>query len=260
MSALSGINLFVNDFLMKQLIIIPTFNERENIIALLESIAKTVRPLSADILVVDDNSPDGTAAIVRDRQKTHTGLFLLERPNRDGLGQAYLAGFAWGLKNNYDVLLQMDADLSHNPVYLSEFLDKINKYDFVVGSRYVPGGGVENWGYLRKLLSRGGNIYARYILGVKIFDLTGGFNAWRSEVLRRIGLNNIRSSGYSFQIELKYRALKQGFAYLEIPIIFKERIRGRSKMNSAIIAEALWRLPALRFRNLKNIRVMPERR
>jgi len=200
--------------------------------------------------VVDDNSPDKTADIVKMRQKSFSNLFLLERSQKMGLGTAYLAGFAWGLKRGYDVLIQMDADLSHNPQYLPTLIREITNYDFVIGSRYVSQGGVENWGILRRWLSAGGNLYARLILGIKIKDLTGGFNAWRAEVLKKIGLDNIHSNGYSFQIELKYRARQNNFTCLEIPIIFTDRLVGQSKMDRQVIEEALWRIIYLRWQGL----------
>lgn len=233
---------------MKYLIVILTYNERENIGRLLNELEKLALP-DVDFLVVDDNSPDQTAAIVKERQNDLSNLFILEREKKMGLGAAYLAGFDWGLKRGYDVLVQMDADLSHQPRYLSQLIEEIKNYDFVIGSRYVRQGGVENWGMLRRLLSAGGNLYARIILAVKIKDLTGGFNAWRAEVLRKIGLDNIRSNGYSFQIELKYRARRQGFSFLEIPIIFTDRQMGKSKMNRGVVKEALWRVVYLRWQN-----------
>lgn len=234
---------------MKYLIIIPTYNERENIGILLDKINELAF-LKVDILVVDDNSPDKTAAVVRFRQKNFSNLFLLERNQKIGLGAAYQAGFDWGLKNNYDVLIQMDADLSHDPNYLPILMAEIKIVDFVIGSRYCRRGAIKNWGVLRRWLSAVGNFYAHLILGINIKDFTGGFNAWRAEVLEKIGLENIRSNGYSFQIELKYRAARNGFSYLEIPIIFTERRIGQSKMDFRIVKEALWRTLNLRFKSL----------
>jgi dolichol-phosphate mannosyltransferase len=237
---------------MKSLIIIPTYNERENIGILLDKII-SLNLSAVDVLVVDDNSPDKTADIVRAKQKGCQNIFLLERPGKDGLGRAYIAGFSWGLKNYYDLLIGMDADLSHDPKYLPSLIKGLETNDFVVGSRYVSGGGIDNWGYWRRFLSIGGNIYAGLVLSMKIKDLTGGFNAWRAEVLKTISLETVCSDGYSFLIELKYRACKNNFKYLEVPIIFKERASGKSKMSSSIIKEALWRLPYLRFKNRRAI-------
>lgn len=234
---------------MKYLIIIPTYNERENIGVLLDKI-KELTFFDVDILVVDDNSPDQTGELVKSRQQNQANLFLLARPGKQGLGAAYQAGFDWGLKNNYDVLIQMDADLSHDPRYLPRLISRIRSNDFVIGSRYVCQGGTEGWGILRRWLSVAGNLYARLILGMDIKDFTGGFNAWRAEVLKKIGWEDIHSNGYSFQIELKYRAAQNGFSYSEIPIIFTERRTGQSKMDFRIIKEAVWMTLYLRFKSL----------
>lgn len=234
---------------MKYLIIIPTYNERENIGVLVDKI-KELTFSDVDILVVDDNSPDKTADVVRSRQKKFSSLFLLERSQKMGLGQAYRAGFNWGLKKGYNVLIEMDADLSHDPRYLPKLISGIRSNDFVIGSRYICQGGTEGWGVLRRWLSAAGNLYARLILRMNIKDFTGGFNAWRAEVLKKIGLEDIHSNGYSFQIELKYRAAQNGFSYSEIPIVFTERRTGQSKMDFRIIKEALWRMPCLRFKSL----------
>lgn len=238
---------------MKSLIVIPTYNERENIGVLLDEIIN-LNLSAVDVLVVDDNSPDKTADIVRAKQEGRQNIFLLERPGKDGLGRAYIAGFSWGLKNFYDILIGMDADLSHDPKYLPLLIRELVTNDFVIGSRYVKGGGIDNWGYWRRFLSIGGNIYAGLILSMKIKDLTGGFNAWRAEVLKTIDLETVCSGGYSFLIELKYRACKNSFKYSEVPIIFKERASGESKMSPSIIKEALWRLPYLRFKNRRAIK------
>ena len=234
---------------MKHLIIIPTYNERGNIEILLDKIKKLAL-LDVDILVVDDNSPDKTGELIKSRQKIQANLFLLARPTKQGLGKAYLAGFAWGLERGYDVLIQMDADLSHQPRYLPVMINGIKNKDFVIGSRYVRRGGTAGWGMMRRFLSAGGNLYARLILGVNIKDFTGGFNAWRAEVLKKIGLENIRSNGYSFQVELKYRAVQNNFNYLEVPIIFTERERGQSKINGGVIKEAIGMIIYLRFKKL----------
>jgi dolichol-phosphate mannosyltransferase len=232
------------------LIVIPTYNEAENI----ERFVRSILDITGDnpkvhILVVDDSSPDGTAALVEHLMGTGYGerLFLILRDCKQGLGTAYLRGFQWGLERNYRLIVEMDADFSHNPVYLPKMMQEANQYDCIVGSRYVTGGGVRGWGPLRKIISRGGSLYARFILGIPVYDLTGGFNLWKREVLERIDLTRVKSEGYAFQIELKYRAFKNGFRFLEFPIIFKDRRQGKSKMSKKIILEAIYRVWQLRF-------------
>jgi dolichol-phosphate mannosyltransferase len=227
------------------LIIIPTYNERENIEELLALITKT--DPAAHILIVDDNSPDRTFEIVEGLiQSVYSGrLFLLKRAGKLGLGTAYIAGFKWALAREYDYIFEMDADFSHDPKYLPDFLAAIQTHDLVLGSRYVPGGGVKNWGLLRKFISRGGSLYARTILGLSLRDLTGGFKCFRREVLQAINLDEIKSNGYSFQIEMTYRAKLQGFRIAETPIIFEDRTAGKSKMSRKIFLEAVlmvWKL------------------
>jgi dolichol-phosphate mannosyltransferase len=231
---------------MKSLIIIPTYNERENVEAITSAVlARTDE--STHVLVVDDNSPDGTGRIVTELMTTQPRLNLLSRPGKQGLGRAYLAAFKWGLDHGYDVLVEMDADFSHRPEDLVKILSVIQTADFVVGSRYVEGGQTVNWGIGRKLISRGGSLYAGAILGFPLRDWTGGFNAWSRKVLEGIDLSSIRSEGYSFQIELKYRALRAGFKALESPIVFEDRRVGKSKMNSRIVFEAFGRVWGMRF-------------
>lgn len=227
------------------LIIIPTYNERENIEELLALITQT--DPAAHILIVDDNSPDRTFEIVEGLiQSVYSGrLFLLKRAGKLGLGTAYIAGFKWALAREYDYIFEMDADFSHDPKYLPDFLAAIQTHDLVLGSRYVPGGGVKNWGLLRKFISRGGSLYARTILGLSLRDLTGGFKCFRREVLQAINLDEIKSNGYSFQIEMTYRAKLQGFRIAETPIIFEDRTAGKSKMSRKIFLEAVlmvWKL------------------
>jgi len=229
---------------VKTLIIVPTYNESENIRSLIPSILQA-KP-EVEVLVVDDNSPDGTANIVREMQKTFPQLHLLLREKKQGLGRAYVAGFNWGLERGYETLVEMDADFSHRPVDLVKLLSSMNGYDFIVGSRWVSGGATENWGVLRKIISKGGSLYARGILGYPIQDWTGGFNAYRAHTLKAIGLEKVQSEGYSFQIELKFRALKQGFKGLEVPILFADRKAGRSKMSGKIVLEALYRVWKIR--------------
>lgn len=234
---------------MRTLIIIPTYNERSCLGSVLDRIFRL--PLKAgaglDVLVVDDSSPDGTASLVQEKQRFEPRLFLLSRPEKRGLASAYIDGFRWGLLRGYDALVEMDADGSHDPSYLPGLISGLDAYDLIIGSRYVQGGGIENWSWWRRALSAGGNIYARLCLGASIRDLTGGLVAWRSAALAGMRLEEIVSDGYSFQVELKYRALRAGHSFKEVPIIFQERKEGRSKMSSAIVCEALWRLPWIRF-------------
>ena len=227
------------------LIIIPTYNESENVEKLLDLISRT--DPAAHVLIVDDNSPDRTYEIVeRLMQTSYPGrLFLLKRAGKLGLGTAYLAGFKWALARDYDYIFEMDADFSHDPKYLPDFLAAIQTHDLVLGSRYVPGGGVKNWGLVRKFISRGGSLYARTILGLSLRDLTGGFKCFRREVLEAIDLDSIKSNGYSFQIEMTYRACCKGFRIFETPIVFEDRTAGKSKMSRKIFLEAVlmvWKL------------------
>ena len=227
------------------LIIIPTYNESDNIEKLLDLISRT--DPAAHVLIVDDNSPDRTYEIVeRLMQTSYPGrLFLLKRAGKLGLGTAYIAGFKWALARDYDYIFEMDADFSHDPKYLSAFLAAIQTHDLVLGSRYVPGGGVKNWGLLRKFISRGGSLYARTILGLSLRDLTGGFKCFRRQVLESIDLDAVKSNGYSFQIEMTYRARCKGFRICETPIVFEDRTAGKSKMSRKIFLEAVlmvWKL------------------
>lgn len=233
------------------LVVIPTYNELANI----ESIVKSV--LAYDwlhVLVVDDNSPDGTANIVTNLiEKDFSGrLFLHKRSGKLGLGTAYLEGFAWALQRDYEAIFEMDADFSHNPKYLPAFKKAIeNGADLVLGSRYVKDGGVKNWGVFRKIISRGGSLYARTILGLSIRDLTGGFKCFRRSVLESIDFSDVKSNGYSFQIELTYSSWKKGFKIVEIPIIFEDRTLGASKMSKKIFLEAIIMVWKMRFNSSK---------
>src|SRR5262245_41828916 len=224
-------------------VVIPTYNERENIGALLPLILELPR---FRVLVVDDNSPDDTAGVVAQLAREEPRVGLLSRPGKQGLGTAYLAGFRRALAEGAQFIYEMDADFSHDPRYLPALLGAAETgYDLVLGSRYVPGGGTANWGLVRKLISRGGNIYARAILGLPVMDATGGFRCYRRRVLESIDLDAIHSNGYSFQIELVYRARQAGFRVGEVPIIFPDRRVGQSKMSRRIVLEALvtvWRL------------------
>jgi len=232
---------------MKTLIIIPTFNEELNIKNIIERIFDNLSNRDFSILVVDDNSKDNTAKIVKEMQKTISNLYLLERGGKYGLASAYIDGFKYGADLGYKAFIQMDADFSHNPEYLPIFFDKLEENDVVIGSRNIQGGRVVNWGIIRNLISKGGSLYSRLVLNCPIKDLTGGFNGWRLDILNKIGLNNIISRGYSFQIEMKYRAYKAEAQILEFPIVFEDRKFGKSKMNKRIFFEALLNVIKIRF-------------
>ncbi len=223
----------------KHLIIVATYNEKGNIEKLLGEIFAVVPDIN--VLVIDDNSPDKTYEIVEElaHDKYNDKLFLMKRAGKLGLGTAYIAGFNWGIERQYDVIMHMDADFSHNPRYIPEFFEAIKTNDLVLGSRYIKGGGVVNWGFKRKLMSMGGSLYSRIILGLKTRDLTGGFKCFRRKVLETIDVNNLKSTGYSFQVETTYKTFLNGFKIKEIPIIFEDRIIGQSKMSSGIFVEAL---------------------
>lgn len=233
---------------MKRLVVIPTYNERDNIGELLKVIFLVVP--ESHVLVVDDGSPDGTAEFVKSLDDYGLRVFIKERPGKMGLGTAYIAGFKWGLENGYDFISEMDADWSHPPRFLKSMYKAAQDADFVIGSRYVAGGGSVNWHWMRKLISRGGSLYARIILGYAINDFTGGFNGWHARVLKAVDLDGIKSDGYSFQIELKYKAAKAGFKFKEFPLMFEERREGQSKMSASIFREAMWRVWAMRFGSL----------
>lgn len=228
------------------LIVIPTYNERNNLAELLELIFQ--QQPSAHVLIVDDNSPDGTGKLVQQlmSERYPDRLFLLARASKQGLGTAYIAGFKWALARDYQYILEMDADFSHNPCYLTQLIETALNYDLVLGSRYVPGGGITNWSRLRRIISYGGSLYARFILGLPFKDLTGGYKCFHRNVLKTIQLDDVQSNGYSFQIELTYRAYLQSFQIREIPITFEERAAGKSKMSAKIFLEAVWMVWKLR--------------
>lgn len=229
------------------LVCIPTYNERENVEAITRA-ALEADP-RVDILVVDDNSPDGTGAVADALAEKEKRISVLHREKKEGLGRAYLAGFKWGLERGYRYLLEMDADFSHDPRYLPRLLDEAEAgTDLVLGSRYVQGGGTVNWGIGRQLISRGGSLYARTILGIPVRDVTGGFKCFHRKVLEAIDLEAVRSNGYAFQIELTYRTLKKGFRVKEIPIVFEDRRVGQSKMSRKIFIEGLVMVWKLRLR------------
>jgi len=223
----------------RSLIVIPTYNERDDLPPLASAIHEVLP--DTHILVVDDASPDGTGAVADELAVGDSRIRVIHRPGKLGLGTAYVEGFRYGLARDYDLFFEMDADFSHDPRYLPQMLDRIaGGADLILGSRYVSGGGTENWGLGRKLLSRSGSLYARTILGVAVSDLTGGFKCFRRRVLESIDLGAVRSEGYAFQIEMTYRALRDGFVVAEIPIVFVDRRVGQSKMSRAIFFEAVW--------------------
>ncbi len=225
------------------LIVLPTYNERANLADLVKAIHEYLP--DSEVLVVDDASPDGTGDLAEAMATEDSRVHVLHRTGKLGLGTAYLAGFRWGLERRYDLIFEMDADFSHDPAHLPAFVEAARDADLVLGSRYTEGGGTENWALWRQLLSRGGGAYARTILQVPYRDLTGGFKCFRRKVLETLPLHTIRSEGYSFQIELTYRAHQAGFRIVEIPIVFRERREGESKISRRIVLEAMvvvWRL------------------
>lgn len=233
---------------MRALVIIPTYNEKEGIEAIIRAVLD--QNLGVDVLIVDDNSPDGTGQIVRNLQANLAGLHLIERPGKMGLGTAYVTGFKYAIENDYDAVFEMDADFSHDPLVLPQFLEKIRDYDFVLGSRYVNGISVVNWPLSRLMLSYFASYYTRWITGMPIKDPTGGFKCFRTSTLKAIDLDGVKSNGYSFQIEMNFKAWKKGFKYVEIPIIFVDRRAGHSKMSKAIVREAVWMVWKLRLKSM----------
>jgi dolichol-phosphate mannosyltransferase len=223
-------------------VVIPTYNERDNLEAIVARLRSAVP--AADVLVVDDNSPDGTGEIADKLAATDLHVHVLHRPGKGGLGAAYIAGFGWALERGYEVLVEMDADGSHDPRDLARMLAALQSEDadLVIGSRYVPGGTTVNWARSREALSRGANAYVRLMCGIEVHDSTGGFRAYRAKTLRMIGLDEVTSQGYCFQIDLTLRTVQEGLKVSEVPITFTERERGASKMSRAIVAEALWRV------------------
>ena len=235
-------------------LILPTYNEADNIGPIVRAARAQLRDADR-ILVVDDNSPDGTGAIADELAGEVPGVEVLHRPGKQGLGRAYLAGFAHALDSGAELVLEMDADFSHDPADLPRVIDAAEHggADLVLGSRYVEGGSVSDWGLLRRLVSRGGSWYARRVLGVTVRDLTGGFKCFRRSVLEALDLDAVHADGYGFQIELTYRTIKAGFRVVEIPIVFRDRRVGESKMNARIALEAVWKVPALRRRRSANL-------
>lgn len=227
-------------------LVLPTYNEAGNLERLVRQ-ALASMPADAKVLVVDDNSPDGTGEIA-DRLRAELPVEVLHRRGKEGLASAYIAGFRRALERGAGLVLQMDADFSHDPADLRRLIEAAEGADLVLGSRYVEGGGVRDWSLVRRAISRGGSAYARTVLGIEVRDLTGGFKCFRRRTLEGIDLDQISSQGYAFQIEMTYRALQKGFRVAEIPIVFKDRQVGNSKMSRSIVLEAAWRVPLLRLR------------
>ena len=227
-------------------LVLPTYNEAANLAPIVAAILAKL-PASAKVLVVDDNSPDGTGEIAERLAAGQEQVEVLHRSSKEGLGPAYIAGFRRALAGGAGLIVEMDADFSHDPAYLPRLLEAAEGADLAIGSRYVPGGGVGDWGALRQAISRGGSTYARLVLGVGVRDMTGGFKCFRREVLEAIDLDSIQARGYAFQVEMTYRAIRAGFKVVEVPIVFRDRQTGSSKMDRAIVAEAIWRVPLLRF-------------
>jgi len=226
-------------------IVLPTYEEAANIERVVAE-ARAKLPESAQVLIVDDNSPDGTGEIAERLAGEDDAVHVLHRPLKEGLGPAYIAGFKQALANGAGLIVEMDADFSHEPAYLPRLLEAAERADLVLGSRYVAGGGVADWGALRQTISRGGSAYSRLVLGLDVRDLTGGFKCFRREVLEAIDLDAVRSRGYAFQVEMTYRAIELGFRVAEVPIVFRDRQDGKSKMSRSIVWEAIWRVPLLR--------------
>ncbi len=233
-------------------LILPTYNEAENIQAIVAAAAKALAGAAPDgfsVLIVDDGSPDGTGRLADEMAAEHEWLKVLHRTEKSGIGPAYLAGFRHALEHGAGYVMEMDSDFSHDPADLARLLQAVyDGADLALGSRYATGGGVTEWGLLRRFISQGGSTYARMVLGLHVRDLTGGFKCFRREVLEAIHFDSVRSQGYAFQVELTYRAVQAGFSVAEVPIVFRDRQQGTSKMSWRIAAEAMWLVPLLRFR------------
>jgi len=232
---------------MRATVCLPTYNERENV----ERMVRTLHGLGVDVLVIDDNSPDGTGAIADMLAAELDGVAVLHREKKEGLGPAYIAGFKRALAEGAELILELDCDFSHNPADVPRLIAAAEHADLVIGSRYVEGGGTENWGLVRRFISRGGSLYAQILLGLPVRDLTAGFKCYRRAVLEALPLDEIDSKGYAFQIETAYRTLRKGFRVREIPITFADRVEGGSKMSKAIVLEGFWKVPVLRWRALR---------
>jgi dolichol-phosphate mannosyltransferase len=232
----------------RALVVVPTYNERVNLPLIVPAILQ--QDLRLEVLVVDDNSPDNTGRLAEEMAATEPRIHVLHREAKQGLGKAYLAGFRWALDQGYDLIFEMDADFSHDPKFLRDFLRAIESADLVLGSRYHSGVNVINWPISRLLLSLGANLYARWVTGLPLTDSTGGFKCFRRAVLEAIDFEKVRSNGYSFQIEMSFRAWRKGFRLVEIPIVFTDRVEGQSKMNKRIVREAIWMVWWLRLQAL----------
>jgi dolichol-phosphate mannosyltransferase len=232
----------------RALVVVPTYNEAVNLPSIVPQILAQDPRL--DVLIVDDNSPDGTGELADQMAAADGRVHVLHRPGKGGLGKAYLAGFRWALERDYELVFEMDADFSHDPKFLADFLRAAEEADLVIGSRYKTGVNVINWPISRLLLSLGANQYARWITGMDILDSTGGFKCFHRRVLETIDFDRVRSNGYSFQIEMSFRAWKKGFRLMEIPIVFTDRVEGQSKMNKRIVREAIWMVWWLRLKSL----------
>jgi dolichol-phosphate mannosyltransferase len=233
-------------------LILPTYNEAENVKAIVEAAGEVLAAAAPEgfrVLVVDDGSPDGTGRLADELAGEKQWVEVLHRSEKNGIGPAYLAGFRHALERGAGYVMEMDSDFSHDPADLARLLAAVHDgADLALGSRYVPGGGVSDWGMLRRFISEGGSTYARLMLGLRVKDLTGGFKCFRREVLEAIRFDGVRSQGYAFQVELTYRAVQRGFKVVEVPIVFRDRQQGQSKMSWRIAAEAMWLVPLLRFR------------
>jgi dolichol-phosphate mannosyltransferase len=231
---------------VKAVVCLPTYNEREN----LEPMVRALGDKGVSVLVIDDNSPDGTGELADRLAAELDYVQVLHRERKEGLGPAYVAGFKHALAEGAELVLELDADFSHDPADVPRLIREASEADLVLGSRYVTGGSIRNWGRIRRFVSAGGSLYARLLLGVNVHDLTGGFKCFRRDVLETIDLDAIASQGYAFQIETTYRVLRAGYRVLEVPIAFTDRERGGSKMSRGIVVEAIWKVPALRLRAL----------
>ena len=231
---------------MRALACLPTYNERQN----LERMVRALGEHGILVLVIDDHSPDGTGELADRLARELDYVSVLHRPNKEGLGPAYLAGFRHALAHGAELVLELDCDFSHDPADVPRLIAATEAADLALGSRYVDGGAIRNWGLVRRAVSAGGSLYARVVLGVPVRDLTGGFKCYRRQVLERINLDAIASRGYAFQIETTYRALRAGFRVVEVPIVFSDREEGSSKMSRSIVLEAIWKVPLLRLRAL----------
>jgi dolichol-phosphate mannosyltransferase len=235
---------------MKTLVIIPTYNEVENIEPLLQDVFTNLP--DTDVLVIDDNSPDGTGDVVDQLASVNSAIHVIHRPKKMGMGNAYNQGFRYAIEHGYDIVFEMDADFSHKPSDLPTLLAKLlvnpDQTGLVIGSRYVKGGKIVNWGLLRRFISWFGNFYARTVLGVDVKDMTGGFRCYNAKALKKINLDQVKSDGYGFQVEMAYRIRQAGYSILEVPIIFEDRRAGQSKMSKDIVVEAFWRVLAMRIK------------